>query len=88
MKTVYKYLLKITDEQSLQMPIGAGILHVAIDPQGDLALWALVDTSQPSQTRRFAVFGTGNPVDGPLEQHIGTVVIGRGVWHIFERPTI
>lgn len=92
--TIWKYPLKITDKQILQMPEGAKLLSAQM--QGNtLCLWALVNPGAPTQPREIEVFGTGNPMlvqlgdcafGAQVERHyISTAIAGALVWHIFER---
>ena len=96
MKTIWKFPLEVTDEQTVMMPKGAEILsaHVQVSVDVDAAhesvcLWALVDTDAKLQKRVVEIFGTGNPIDIPGVTHkfIGTVQMRGGslVWHVFEQ---
>lgn len=86
MRTVWKYPVQITDVFTLTMPRGAEILHVAM--QFELPyLWAWVNPDEPTETRTFAIVGTGNPAPEPDDsfyhgtfQHMG----GQLIWHLFE----
>ena len=82
MKTVYKYSLR--SRASVELPAGAVVLHVGLDPQGQGAFWAFVDTDNDTETRRFVVTGTGHPVPDGLE-FLGTYVEGPFVWHAWEQ---
>jgi hypothetical protein len=83
MKTIYKYLLEITDEQTVSMPIGAQVLSAQM--QGtQLCIWALVYSDNVNCDRRVRIFGTGNPVT--LEgdwKFVDSVQERIFVWHIF-----
>jgi hypothetical protein len=83
MKTIYKYLLEITDEQTVSMPIGAQVLSAQM--QGtQLCIWALVYPDNFNCDRRVRIFGTGNPVT--LEgdwKFVDSVQERIFVWHIF-----
>jgi len=84
---IWKYPLDITDLQTVEMPEDADILHVGLDPAGHLCLWVMADRHRPfSVYRQFAVIGTGNPIEyGDLTlNHLGSVVQGPAVWHVFE----
>lgn len=83
MKTIHKYPLVIAAHHSFQLPAGATILNVDLDPTGRVCLWALVDTDQPPEMRRFVIVGTGHDVPDGLLYH-GSVVQGGFVWHVFE----
>lgn len=81
---IYKYTLKITDTQVVEMPEGAGILTVQMQ-HGNLCLWALVKPELPTQSRYIRIIGTGNPVPDESLSYIATAQAGPLVWHIFER---
>ena len=93
MKKIFKYALRVTDEQKLVLPQHAQILSVAEMDTTTIALWALVDPSLASkgkgyETERLVrIFGTGNPIDeDQLEgmDFVGTVVTRIGlVCHVF-----
>ena len=81
--TIWKYLLELTDEQTVNMPRSAEVLHVGIDPNGSLCVWALVDPNTMPEDRVFFVHGTGFPVPSG-RRHLGSVTLGPFVWHVFE----
>lgn len=83
---IYKYALKIEDEQAVEMPAGARILTVQMQ-HGQPQLWALVEPGQPLQHRSIIVAGTGHPVHFSQDaRHIGTFQMHEGalVFHVFE----
>ena len=87
MKIIYKYPLKVTDEQTLELPYGAQVLCCQVQ-DGEPQLWALVDSkATPLVGRTFRIYGTGHEVDhvGHLK-YVGTFqqLEGRLVWHVFE----
>jgi len=85
MKTIFKYNIPITDEADIIMPRNARILSVAQGGQFALSVWALVDTDMPRTSRKFYVYGTGNPAPHADTQiYVGTVPMSNGfVWHLF-----
>lgn len=87
MKSVWKYPIKITDEQQIEMPQGARIL--SSDMQGDqLCLWVLVDKGVPNAMRTIRIHGTGHAIqDAGQLAFIDTVQMagGRLIWHVFEK---
>jgi hypothetical protein len=86
MRVVYKYPLEIVDEQHVKMPMGAQLLSVQ-DQNGDLCLWALVDTTAALTQRKIRIAGTGHAVATPGPgAFIGTVQQMKGavVWHVFD----
>jgi hypothetical protein len=88
---IWKYSLKITDFQTLSMPVGAKVLSLHLQ-HGCPQLWALVDEGGPQELRTFTTIGTGNPIPSELKlgAFIGTY-LARGdavVFHVFEvEPT-
>ena len=86
--TIWKYVLRPTC--ALEMPKGAQILsvHAQISPvKEDICIWALLDPTQPKETREFSVFGTGHPVPpGTNMKFLGTAFLNNGalVFHVFE----
>jgi hypothetical protein len=87
MKTIHKYTLAITDKQTIQMPVGAGILTVQ-NQNESLCMWAQVD-DQPHrvESRAFAVIGTGHEMrEYNSLGYLGTVQFQGGalVFHVFE----
>lgn len=83
MTTIYKYGLRITGEQVIHMPLGARMLTAQMQ-DGDLFVWAMVDTAQPLEKVCFRIFGTGQEL-GALGDipYLGTVQDGGLVWHVF-----
>jgi len=83
MKTIYKYPIQITDEQEIQMPCDANVIHAGLDPQGTPCLWVEVDTAAPTEPVSVLVVGTGNPMPYVAHTHLGSFVQGPFVWHVF-----
>lgn len=84
MKTIHKYKLDITDFQNVSMPSLHKVLS-AQEQNGEICVWAWVNTETPSVNKIFAVFGTGNPVDIEGWRFIDTVQMPNGlVWHVCE----
>jgi hypothetical protein len=86
MKKIFKYVLKTTDVQSVEMPKGAEILSIQTQ-NDDPCIWALVDPEQEMEYRIFRIFGTGHDVMGDdTLNYIGTYQQYGGslVFHCFE----
>lgn len=87
MKTIYKYPIGITDEQTFLMPIGANILTVQVQ-NGNPFVWAMVDTEAPTEEVSIRVHGTGHPIsDRSNLEYIGTfqsMYGGHLVFHVFK----
>lgn len=96
MKTIYKYQIPVDAGErriGIEMPKGATPLHVGVADRGtgveQAFLWALVDTTQPSESFPLWLALTGAPLPEGLGEHLGTAVMydGSFVVHVFEgRP--
>lgn len=85
MKTIWKFPIDITDQQSVEMPDGARILTVQVQG-GEVCLWAEVDSTAPKMRRTVYVFGTGHPLSPDLSaDYVGTIQIRGGalVFHVY-----
>jgi len=80
---IFKYRIKETDYQEIEMPEGAVILSIQ-NQYGNLQMWAKVDESRRLLTRRFRIIGTGNHFNDEGLTYIDTVKQDGYVWHIFE----
>jgi hypothetical protein len=88
-KSIFKYTLKTTDKQVVQLPKEAEILTIQTqfeEPQ----LWALVNHENEPEERTIEIFGTGHPVYydmGVERKYIATYQLSGGnyVFHAFER---
>ena len=85
MKMVYKYLLGITDVQTIQMPKGAKILTVQVQSAYGPCVWALVDPSQELENVKIRIAGTGHHIKEDIVKYIGTFQLQGGalVFHAF-----
>jgi hypothetical protein len=86
MKRIYKYPIPITDEFTLELPIGAEILTFQTQ-HNKPHIWALIDPEREFETVGFRLFGTGHPVeDADTLKYIGTTQTEGGllVWHLFK----
>jgi hypothetical protein len=66
------------------IPVGFNVVHVAMQGE-DLCVWAMGDPKKPEHDCDFIVIGTGQPTIQRANEHIGSVVNGRCVWHVFAR---
>ena len=85
-RTIHKYPLSMAGVQTVHLPDGAEILHVA--PQRNMVcLWALVNPESAKVPRYILIAGTGHVVqEGPHLEHLGTFMLNDGalVFHAFE----
>jgi len=83
---IWKWTLKMTDLQTLELPQGSAILTVQM--QGDMPqLWALCDESPGRKDKRhIAIYGTGNSIPDEAGDYIATFQMRGGalVFHAFE----
>lgn len=82
---IYKYKLRITDEQEVLMPERFRALSVGMQGN-DLIVWALVAEDTHKIPIKFYVVGTGNPAEHVMEDgvlFVGTVQMQTFVWHVF-----
>jgi hypothetical protein len=83
MRTIWKYTLDHTDEQTIQVPKNFTVMSTG-DVDGQCVLWAMVDSEAETIPVRVRMFGTGNPVDLPGRwRFMGTVQQPQFAWHIF-----
>ena len=83
MKTIYKYPIKITDSQEVEMPVNSEAIHAGLDSQGTPCIWAAVDNQNDVESVTVLVVGTGNPIPDCARWHVGSFNQGPLVWHIF-----
>jgi hypothetical protein len=84
MKTVWKFPLRIADHQVVEMPAGAHVVHVGLDPGGQPSIWATVDTTKAIIGHAMFVIGTGQQIPDGDNRHIGSFVDGSFVWHVWQ----
>ena len=82
--TIWKFPVR-PDLPTLRLPKGARILCVQTQA-GEPQLWVLVDKSQPLESRRIRVYGTGWEMDEAAREYLGTFQVEGGalVFHVFE----
>lgn len=85
---VFRYELKVTDEQQVSLPTSHKLLSVAPGRGGyHIDLWALTNPSDHNRDRNVHIFGTGHPIPDVALEFIGTAVMSDGlVWHVFAEP--
>jgi len=85
-KYVYRYEVPV-DDRWHAVEIRGPILHVGGRSMFTVEFWAIYDTAGKSSLLEFRVFGTGQPLERAA-LYVGTVVIDKPVWHLFQRRTI
>ncbi len=86
MSVIWKYNLRVADDQIVEMPSGARMIAVQ-EQLGSIALWAWCDPDALPEARFIEIHGTGNriPKQAGTLVHIGTTQVDGFVWHVFER---
>lgn len=89
-QTIWKYPLRIVDEQHIEIPIGAKVLTVQM--QGNAPyLWALVNPDARRESRFIRIFSTGDTMPEhkliSLLKYVATFQEepNKIVWHVFEK---
>lgn len=83
--TIFKYRLKIEEEQIVNMPHDAKILSLQMQGSSPV-MWVMVDDAKREASFKIRMTGTGWPDGNDIiaEQLIGTVQADNGlVWHFF-----
>ena len=87
LRTVYKYMIEITDRSVVKMPRRASVLSVHTQ-RDQICIWALVDPGEPeTEERVIRVHGTGRSImNAEMLMFIGSVLMhGEAlVFHVFE----
>jgi hypothetical protein len=85
MRTIWKFPLRTTDAQNVEMPAGSQVLSVQTQA-GVPCLWALVDPAKEKTTRTFAIVGTGHPLPPQPGVYVGSYQLDGGalVFHVFD----
>ena len=80
-KTVWKFPLA-PGRGTIQLPLFSTILHVDLDPDNAICLWAEVFPDNAKRTRTFDVLGTGHAVPSNAK-HVGSVRDAPFMWHVY-----
>ena len=81
MLTIYKYPLGI--HTPLALPSSAQCLTVHVQ-EGTPMVWVLLETEEPTITRRLFAIPTGDEIMYSLGRYIGTFQLTGLVFHVFE----
>lgn len=84
MRTIWKVVLKPTDVQHIEVPMGAELLYAREQFQ-NICIWYRCDPSQPKESRLIAICGTGHPAPDDEGKYIGTASLQGGalMLHVF-----
>lgn len=85
-KSVWKFPLKVADEQIIEVPSGAEPLKAEMQ-NGELCLWMLVDTDVSFCRKKVHIHGTGHKVDDTIDRsdYVDSFMMHDGalVFHVF-----
>lgn len=82
---IYKYPIRITDEQTILLPKGAQPLSIGYQ-SGDIMLWCLIDPDAEKAAREIRVVGTGHDFEPTGWQYLGSAWwTPPFVWHVWLR---
>jgi hypothetical protein len=82
---IWKFPVRVTDLQTIGMPLGAKIL--SIDVQKEIVcIWALCDEKAEIAKRTIRIYGTGHAIYSDPGTFIGTFQMNGGnlVFHAFD----
>lgn len=85
MMMVWKFPLRVTDTQLVQVPEHFEPLSVQAQ-NGELCMWALVNPNAQEVSVRIEIYGTGHPIaTSAPNDYIGTVQMLGLEGHVFLR---
>lgn len=87
MKSIWKYTLKASTSQTIEIPIGSRILS-AESQKDDIVIYALVNSEELSfESYEILTYGTGHSILENIDNHnfLGTVKMHSDalVFHVF-----
>lgn len=84
MRTIWKFPLKVTDRQGIELPADATILCIEMQ-NGTPCLWAEVLPYNGKLKREIVTFGTGHEIPFAYNgRYIGTYQTQALVFHVYE----
>lgn len=86
-KAIWKFPIDVIDEQAVEMPAPAELLHVAVQNIDRCYLWAMVDPEKPKVRVQLRIYGTSQPMPDWPGRYIGTLMLnnnGALVFHVFD----
>jgi len=87
MTTIWKYEIKPTDTQKVNLPVGSRIIAIQ-EQKGTVCLWAEVDDrTENTESVTIEIYGTGHPIPPGNREYIGTFQMFGGdlVFHAYRR---
>ncbi len=89
MKTIRRYHLQPTKNQSITLPVNSEILTVQLKGEDSPVLWALVDPEDNDEKRTISLYTTGTELPDDPGVYKGTFQLldGSLEFHAFESET-
>lgn len=82
MRVIHKFPINLGANE-ITLVDDAIVVHVGVQ-EGKITLWIECELNTVTTEHRiFLVYGTGHSI-GPFDEYVGTVQIGRYVWHVYE----
>jgi hypothetical protein len=81
--TIFKYPFNLKSTQTIELPDGAQIIHVGLDPADRPCMWAMVNPDHPKTNVEIYIIGTGHNVPILATHHMGSFKMGQYMWHVF-----
>lgn len=90
-RVVWKFTLDLGVVNTFQLPQLATVKMAGLCPAtGKPAIWVELNPNDERKDRRFVIYGTGHEIEGddggyPYDIHVGSLIDGKFVWHVYER---
>ena len=85
--TIWKWVLRIADEQEIEVPKGTKLISAGWDPKTGTCVWGEVPRpNAPKVKILILIVGTGHRLPDLKGRFIGTaIMLDMGlVWHVYE----
>lgn len=84
MRTIYKYPIKITESQQIEIPVDAEIIESSVeDREGNPCVWAAVENLNETKSVKVLLVVTGSPIPEGAGTHVGCFNHDGLVWQVF-----
>jgi hypothetical protein len=83
-RTIYKYVLKLEERQTLSLPLEHKFLDAQLQ-HGQITLWYEVVLGDGHVPVGHYIVGTGNTIPEGVNRYLATVQKDGFVWHVYRR---
>ena len=86
---IFEYTLKLTETQTIQLPIGYHLLDVQVQNgmRSTISLWCEVNSQAECAPVSFKIVGTGQTPPEENHVYVKTVQMGVCVWHLYRKES-